>query len=230
MKTKRTEIIIGELVTGMDYSFTASSITDNLDGTYTLESCNTKHLQSGYIVTIDAVDYTITAVDVDNSITIMGSPLPTTLVFDVYQPFYKYGTIITTNNELDKENDALDILPLVYLRTEFEETFNNRDSSFDRESAVEIFFLTQNDFSMTESEIESNGVLPMRNLAEMFIESLNKNKDIGIFTDYKIKNWLRFGFETQNGTTKKIFNYCDMSGCQLSITLPISKNLACCKN
>ena len=160
----------------------------------------------------------------------MGSILPTLLTFDVYQPFYKYGTIITTNNELDKESDALDILPLVYLRTEFEETINDRDSSMDRESPVEIFFLTQNDFSLTESEIENNGVLPMRNLAEMFIESLKNNKDIGKFENHRIKNWLRFGFETQNGATKKIFNYCDMSGCQLSITLPISRNLACCKN
>jgi hypothetical protein len=230
MTRRLTRDIIEQIVSAINYTFTASSVVDNLDETYTLFSCNTLHLQAGYDIVIDGNDYTIISVNNNVSILIGGASVPLVKTFQAYQPTFKAGTIITTNIELDKTNDANEILPMIYLREVFEETFFNNDNINDRESPVEIFFLTQSDHSSTEDELLNYGVKPMFALAQMFIEMLNKHKDIGKIEDYNLTNWLRFGFEAQNGATKKIFNYCDMSGVQMRITIPFSRNLSCCKN
>lgn len=226
---KETEDLVGELINSIDFNVTIKTIVDNGNGTYTLTTCNTLHLQAGFSLVIGVVTYKIVSVIVNESFILSGSVVPTLEVFEIYKPFYKFGTIITTNNELNKKNDANDILPLIYLRTEFEETFNNRNELIDRESPLEIFFLTQNKFSNEEVDIRNDGVLPMRNLVYSFIEMLNNSTEkVGKVEDYSIKNWLRFGFETSNGSTKNIFSFCDMSGCQLNVTLPIKSSFACC--
>jgi hypothetical protein len=230
MTRRLTRDILEQIITAINYTFTASSIVDNLDGTFTLFSCNTLHLQAGYDLVIDGNDYVIISVNNNVSIIVGGSVVPTSKTFQTYNPTFKAGTIITTNIELDKTNDANEILPLIYLREVFEETFFNDDNTNDRESPVEIFFLTQSDHSSTEDDLVNYGVKPMFALSQMFIEMLNKNKDVGKFDDFSLTNWLRFGFEAQNGATKKVFNYCDMSGVQMRITIPFSKNLSCCKN
>jgi len=229
MKRKETVDIIGELVASMNLDIVATSVVNNmLDNTF--YTCNTLHLQKGYVVTVGLSDYVVSDITPNVSVTLTGTPSLTALNFTAYTPFYKHGTIITTNVELDKADDANQITPLVYLREVFVDKFNNTDSSFDRESSLEIFFLAQNSFSETEDDIRSYGLLPMRNLVYRFIETLNNHKDIGKFSDYEIKDWLRFGFETQNGATKKIFNFTDLTGCQLNISIPIKKNFSCCTN
>lgn len=229
MKRIETEELIGQLIANMDFNLYVETIIDLGGSKYRLETCNTLYLQAGYQITINSVVRTITSVNHNVSIDIEGGPLPTEKKIAIYAPFYRHGTIITTNNEINKKSDALDITPLVYLRTEFTKTYNDRDKAMDRESDLEIYFLTQNSFEQTEADIRKTGVLPMRNLAYMFIDYLKSNKNIGIFNSHSLKNWTRFGFETANGQTKKIFNYVDLSGCQLNISLPIGKDLACCK-
>jgi len=150
---RETENIIGDLVDAMDYSIAIDSIVDNNDGTYTLNVCNTLHLQNRYELTIDAVTYTILDIVNNTSITISGAVLPTATSITAYKPKYYFGTVITTNIELTKKQKANDKLPMVYLRTEFEDVFFSRNEAFDRKTDLEIFFLTQNDFKKTEEKV-----------------------------------------------------------------------------
>ena len=223
---KETVDIIKDLVSEMSFEVIIKLITDNGDGTYTLSTCNTYHLQECFKITYESAQWTITNVVKDTSITIKpvldSTPAPTTLSFDAYDPYYFHGTVIQTNLELEQITNSNLKTPMVYLLEVLEDTFFNRDAQNERESDLRLFFLTQANFEDWKTQDSyKNAIEPMRSLCYSFIDVLNKSKNIGIFASYRVINHTKFGvFVTDKGYEERIFND-NLAGVELRITLPI---------
>lgn len=222
---KETVDIIGDIVGAINLTFTIYTTVDNGGNSYTLGTCNTLHLQSGFKVTIDAVVYTITEVDKNTAITITGDVLPTADSFEVYPPYYHHGTIVSSNVELAQIKDANNKTPLIFLHEVIEDKFYNKsDNPLERETTLKMFFLSQSNWAKNSTNDHYvSAINPMRSLVYNFINTLNKTRYIADIEDYRIKNHTLFANYLQSGYTEAIFDK-NLSGCELNITIPIRPN------
>lgn len=231
MRKETTDIVKG-LVESMSFTLDIDTIIDNLDGSYKLVSCNTYHLQECFVVNYEGIDWIITDVIKNISISIkpkLGSaPLPTTLTLTIYDPYYFSGTVIQTNLELEQIKDSSLKTPMIYLLEVLEDSFNNRDELNERESDLRLFFLTQANFEAWKTQdTYTNAIEPMRSLAYSFIDTLNKSKIIGTFAEYRLTNHTKFGvYTTDKGYTERIWND-DLAGVEMRITLPVLRDVSC---
>jgi len=62
--------IIRDLVASLQLKIIVDSVTDNANGTYTIETCNTRHIQSGMSFSVSSVDYVVTSFVRDVSFTV----------------------------------------------------------------------------------------------------------------------------------------------------------------
>jgi len=223
---EETVDIVKSLVDSMSFTMTISSIIDNGDGTYTLNSCNTYYLQECFKVVYEGVSWTITNVDKNVSITIkpvLGTPpIPTTLELNVYDPYYFHGTVIQTNLELEQISNSSLKTPMIYLLEVLEDTFFNDDNRLEREADLRLFFLTQANFvDWKTQDTYNNAIAPMRSLCYSFIDTLNSSKIISNFAQYRVINHTKFGvYMTDKGYEKRIFDD-NLAGVELRITLPV---------
>lgn len=226
---KETVEIVRDLVNLLDFTFVIDNATDNGDGTYTLESCNTYHLQAtpNCPIIIDGSSYTITEVQSNEYIIVKGASIPVVTEFAVPKPYYFHGTVLNTNVELSRI-DYFNKFPMVYLLEVITDTFNNEDEAVERESDLRLFFLTSANFQDWKTgDHYKEAILPMRSLAYNFINILNSNKIISNFAQYSMVNRVNFGvYVTDKGNTERIFND-NMSGVELRLTLPIKRDLSC---
>jgi len=223
---KETVDIIGDLVNAINLTFTIYTTIDNGGNSYTLGTCNTLHLQVGFSITIDTVNYLITEVDKNTAITITGDVLPTEDSFEVYPPFYHHGTIISSAGELAQINNSNNKTPLIFLHeTITDKFFNKVNSNLERETTLRMFFLTQSDWNNnTTNNHYSKALEPMRALVYNFINTLNRTRYIAPIEDYTITNHTLFANYLQDGYTEAIFDK-NLSGCELNITIPIRDNI-----
>ena len=223
---EETVDIVKSLVDSMSFTMTISSIVDNGDDTYTLNSCNTYYLQECFKVTYESASWTITNVDKNVSITIKpvldSTPIPTTLELSVYDPYYFHGTVIQTNLELEQISNSGLKTPMIYLLEVLEDTFYNDDNRLERESDFRLFFLTQANFvDWKTQDTYNNAIAPMRSLCYSFIDTLNSPKIISNFAQYRVINHTKFGvYMTDKGYEKRIFDD-NLAGVELRITLPV---------
>lgn len=226
---KETVEIVRDLVNELDFTFVINNAIDNLDGTYTLETCNTYHLQAtpNCPITIDGSQYTILEVQSNEYITIKGASLPVVTEFAVPKPYYFHGTVLKTNEELNRI-EFFNKFPMVYLLEVITDTFFNEDEAVERESDLRLFFLTSANFQDWKTgDHYKEAILPMRSLAYNFINVLNTSKKISNFAQYSLINRVNFGvYATDKGNTQRIFND-NMSGVELRITLPIKLDYSC---
>jgi len=218
----RTVDIVGNLVDELEYSFFITSVTTNANGTFTLTGCNTYHLQPKFKVTIDEIEYTITAVVRNTSITVSGSIAPTVgVTFSIYKPYYYHGTPTQIDNELTMINVDRNKTPLAFLNEELKEKYFGGDSIIDREVPIKIYFLTPHDpVKFISTDYHSQSIDPMRELALGFIERCERNKLIGKIIDWEINTLQRVGIST-SGKDRKKFANTDLSGVELVLNLPI---------
>jgi hypothetical protein len=226
--------IIREVVEAIDVTFKAKTITDNGSNVYTLTTDNTKWLQSGFSITIGAVEYDITSVTKDVSIVITGSALPTIKTFDIYEPVYFHGTVIKVKGEMAGEVNAQNVFsrtPFIYLREIIEDEIESKYSikPIKKTASLQLLFLTQCNFADWKIiDHYTHSIYPMYNLVDEFINALYKNKRIGIFETYKLKNHVNFGvYVTDKGQTKSIFTD-NLSGIELNIELPFKELTTAC--
>jgi hypothetical protein len=232
MKRLETLDIIKFLISQMVFPFVADVITDNEDGTYTLESCSTFHLQPTFKITIGATEYTITEVSHNTYIKISGPIFPTSYSFNVYNPIFFNGRVQDVDNEIRFINKAKNKTPMIYVMQDFPDRFKSRDEALDRITPLRIFFLTQaNNPKWTILQHNEQAVKPMRNLAYNFVDFLPTQKYIDDLDGYEIWDRIKFG-KIQNETTKEKNMFAEwLSGCELVIDLPILKTAnECCAN
>lgn len=226
--------IIREIVEGLELTFFAKTITDNGNGTFTLATNDTLHLQENFPLVIGVNSYTIKTVTKDVSIVLSGSVIPNVTSFEVYTPRYYHGTVIKAKGEMENGVNAHNIYdrtPFIYLKEILTDKVNSKFkvTPFEKETSLQLLFLTQSklhDWKTTDHYEKS--IYPMANLVKNFINALYDSKHIGRFEDYETINHVNFGvYVTDKGNTKSIFSD-QLSGVELNITLPFRKQpLAC---
>jgi len=198
---------IEDIVAKMTPTVTIESVTDNGDGTQTLEICNTYWLRKYMTVTIDGNDYEILSFVGDTSITISSSPLVTVSSFVLTAPYYFHGTPIQINSEWCVQKEDSNKYPCVYLVEALTETFYNEEDSRDKDSNIRLFFLDS--FSSRSDEVDAhydNVIVPLIASKEYFVDLLNAEHNILPF-DYVATNRIKVGvYTTDKGHERQIFS------------------------
>lgn len=220
--------IIETLVNQLTFTETINNLIDNVDGTYTIEVCNTFHTQPiCSTITIGATSYKVTQVVNNTSITFIASSLPVGTTFSIEGPKYFHGTRIAINNELTKITQGSNKFPFVFVWEVIREIFNlDEEARIERNSDLRIFFLGQRPPGVDKTDtLYQDAVVPMWNLAHEFVKLLkNKRCTIGeLDGNYTVVNFAKFGVEGTAGATDSFFNE-ELSGTELRIDLPILKN------
>jgi len=213
---------IGDLVASIDTSIKG---TYN-DVTEVTEVCRSKYARPGKYLTDELSNkYLITEVDTDNYIkagTAEG-------LLSLAAPYYINGTKIAANREWTiADNNLLNKTPLVWLLSDLRYFKYGRESVYDWESDIRLFFIDETDIlNYYSKDHVSNVVEPMTELAFLFIESVNKNRSYLTIESYEMINFTRFGVEQENGYFQHILD-ANLSGVELRLKLTRYKEN--CKN
>jgi hypothetical protein len=223
---KETYELIKPIVDSLPKTIKVSSVTDNLDGTFTITTCNTLHLQaSNRVITIDGNPYTVKEVFHNSVIILEGQTLPDVTEFDIYPIKFFHGTIKTTNIELNQVDTSEDKFPMVYLYEVLEEENSHNVSELTgRTVDVRLYFLTENDWrNLNSKERQDLGVKPMRNAFDAFMRLLETSD---VCTDVPDLSRTRpygvFGRENEQGIFKTIFD-ADLSGLGVRMVIPFKR-------
>ena len=236
IKKAETVDIIGAFVGAMSSTGQLESTSnvwiDNLDGTYTLPLCRTYWFKVGDTIIDPVTTDILPIVDVqtNQSITVTASVLPSGNSVKLPEVKYFHGTVINTNNELSNIPHSNDKTPMVYLLEQFEERHFEGDSVLDREVTLRLFFLEEaNSADWSTDEHYTNAIWYANEMINYFLnELLFKAKGIGRINDYFITNRVNFGvYQTDRGAIQQVFND-QLTGKELRITIPISKNFVDC--
>lgn len=225
--------ILDSVVTAIDRTILIQSITDNGNDTYTLSVNDLKWLEAGRTVTIGSGTFTISSFD-DELLTVTVSGTDTMLLnttsFEAYAPSFRYGTPIATNNELQNIELSKDKTPMVYLMLKFTEKFStDLESMIERESTVNLFFLTQADFEAWETgDFYSNAIRPMRRLMDCFIDAIQNDYRFETSeSNYTVTDLPMFGvYVNTKGAVNTWFSD-KLSGCQCDTVLKITRDSEC---
>jgi len=180
-------------------------------------TCDTSYARVGKYVT-DPVNgnLLITGIETDEYLVAGNANGVLTLA----SPYFVPGTKISANNEWTKvSNDLTTKTPLVWLLHDVRYTRFGRESVYEWESDLRIFFLDETDIVnyLTKDHID-NVVVPMSKLAEKFIEVVKNDRNYKTLDTYEIINFTRFGTEQSNGYFQNILD-ANLSGVELRIKL-----------
>ncbi len=243
MRYKSTYELLIPVIASINKTFTIDSILEltapdaGVDGVWKLLSCNTLWATESFTVTIDDVDYIISANDPNISITITGPSAPTATTFQLYPPVFYHGTVKATESDLEaKINDRLlstDRLPMIWLHEPTDETIEeNPLRAIALTSRAELYFMTDADFAAWSNDDHYKlAIRPMRNLIESFMNAVNSattinNNKITTSTPTDLPRFSQY--TGKDGKDKTIFSR-TLSGCKFEIELPfIRSNKICC--
>lgn len=240
MRYKSTYEILQPIVSSIDKTFKIESIVDNEDGTFDIFSCNTLWATVGFIVTINANDYTITEANPNVSITIkpvVEDDIPTGDSFILYPPVFYHGTIKATeyevNKEINRDLSAIDRLPMIWLHEPTDERWSESSlESIALRSQCELYFMTDADFSAWDNADHYNlAIKPMRNLMSSFMDAVRASYavDDDQLRSSNVKDFARWGvYLGKDGQEHTIFSR-QMSGTRMDIEISfIRTNDLCC--
>lgn len=213
---------IEELVANID-----NTLNGTFDGVAEITNmCKTKYSRSGKYVTNELDEkFLITQVETDEYIkagTANG-------ILSLAVPYYINGTKIATNREWTIADENLfNKTPIVWLLHDLRYFKYGRESVFDWESDIRVFFLDETDILnyYTKDHI-TNVVEPMTELALLFIEAINSDRRYLTIEQYEMINFTRFGTEQDNGYFQNILD-ANLSGVELRLKLTRYKEN--CKN
>ncbi len=228
--------IIRNLVQSVPLPVKITLVTDNLNGTYTIEACNTYYLQEKTDIIIDGITYPIVSVINNESFTIKGTVEPPVITFNLPAPKFFHGTIEQTNTEIGAIQSVFQKTPMVYLQRPFPETNDPRAKrglvEIERTADVVLYFLTQANFAKWKTEDhDKHAIIPMRNLMNTWIDWLEKKPSkVGFLDTYETLDMIRFGvLISDKGYESALFDD-ELSGVRLSITLPLTRQCCLCCN
>jgi hypothetical protein len=228
--TNQITDIIETLVNQLTFTGTINNLIDNVDGTFTIEVCETFHVQPiCSMIDIGGTDYKVTQVVNNTSITFTASVAPVGTTFSIEGPKYFHGTRIAINNELTQITQGSNKMPMVFVWEVIREIFNLDDENrIERTSDLRIFFLGQRPPGVDKTDtLYADAVVPMWNLSHEFVKLLKNNVQIGeLDGNFTLINFAKFGVEGVNGATDSFFNE-ELGGTELRIDLPILKKFTC---
>lgn len=229
-KRTQTYKLIETIINAIDKTLYVKSITEDSEGIYTIESCNTLWLTKGFTITINSVAYEILSVNPNVSFQISGASLPSATSFTIYPPKYLHGTLIASVAEFNQKEVSNDKLPMIWLHQMTREKHNNNpEESLERESDCELLFLVDSNIQFTTNNSCELGVQPMRNLYAAFMEALKVASNVMDLSNYgeTTVDHATFGFKVQKGTTQTWFDAV-LAGVQMNMTIPFLKTQECC--
>tara|TARA_R110000772_G_scaffold36091_5_gene86616 strand:+ start:9284 stop:9949 length:666 start_codon:yes stop_codon:yes gene_type:complete len=204
---------IEDLVNGIDRSMVGKY---NPALEYT-EICDTKYSRIGKSVTDEALDtFLITELDPNKWIKAGTSNGKLTLP----EPYFLSGTRISANREWTiSTSDLTQKTPIIWLLSDVRYEKFGRESVYEWESDVRLFFLDEGDgVNYYSADYVTNVVYPMSRLAELFIDSVKANRQYKTLDQWEIINFTRFGTEDTKGYIQNILD-ANLSGVELTITL-----------
>jgi hypothetical protein len=219
--------IVQDLIIGIPMVVKFTSIETN-GNAHVLFTCNTFYLTKGTAIEIASSIYIIRGVSDNESITIVSNIAPDISNSVTLEPLkFFHGSIEQTNTELKGQSDMSSKTPMCYLKRTFRERVMKSDSSIDREIEVNLFFLTQADFPQWRTDDHDKyAIYPMRNVMNAFVSYLMKNSQIAPLPEFDVIDRIKFGVVSEKGVNKSYFND-NLSGVELSISIPIRKNYQC---
>ena len=229
MKAKETFKLLEPIFNSIYNVVTLDSVTDNLNGTFTLFTCNTKWVTIGSTLTIGLNTYIVKDLVCNESILVSGVAMPLVFSFEIALPFVFRGTIIATSEELNNINLSWNKFPMIYVHDIIVEKYSfDATSIVERESELNLYFLVDSDNQNWLTKDHYNyAISPMRNLLFAFIDALDTSISVGLYSNGEVFNHAKFGvYFADKGHEKKIFND-DLSGTQLKITIPFLSTLYC---
>ena len=226
--------IIENIVSKLTYTVIISSNTDNGAGKHVLFTSNTYYCTKTNKVTIGGVVYKITNVDFNVSITVEPVNHTTSIVatsFDLKAPTFFHGTVYSTDKEilLDTERNR-DVYPIVYLYESLKETvIHDKTDPSERIVPIRLFLLDLSKWNNNLNAYFLTDVLkPLSNVESKLFEQIAKSKVLEELSDNGSReNIARFGVTDQYGVTKVIFSE-ELSGIELNMNIPITRNCKCC--
>ena len=154
-----------------------NDITLNVDDVYHAVIGATLSIGTGATYTIVswdenyAIDDNVMQLVVNDS---TGSNPITATSFNFYPPFFAHGTVKEEGAQLVQQNNVWNKYPLIWAREPVKERFfNDREDAHERESNIEIYFLTNADFSIENFNTYELYARPMTRLKDNFIKILN---------------------------------------------------------
>lgn len=180
-------------------------------------TCDTSYARVGKYIT-DSVNGQLLITGIDTDVYLVSGNA--TGVLELPEPYFVPGTKISANNEWTKvSNDLTTKTPLVWLLHDVRYQRYGRESVYEWESDLRIFFLDETDIVnyLTKDHID-NVVVPMSKLAEKFVQAVNNNRSYKTLDGYEIINFTRFGTEQSNGYFQNILD-ANLSGVELRIKL-----------
>jgi hypothetical protein len=223
--------IVEDLVNLIGPSVTIDSITDNGDGTYKIDVCNSYWIKEKSRVTISGTVYKVIDVVQNDYFTVKkiksSDQDPTGTEFTLDPPFYIHGSIMSVKTELDSIKKPSIKYPMVFLYEVYRERLIvDKTNPVGFETRVRLFFMNDTDpRNYTNATQYENVIRPMRMLVQEFLNVLDSNGKIinKLDDNADLTPYVNFGkFETDRGEVKKLFND-DISGYELSINLPIKR-------
>ena len=214
----------------MGHTFVIKSIVSNPDGTQTLTTDNTYYLTERKRFSIGTDQYKVKSFVFNESITVEkvgDAPNITIQSFDLPAPYYKFGTVTSTNIEVTQLYKSVSEVdrPLVFLLNPIVETeFYGGDREGQRDAPLVLFFI---DFSNYEDNLNVDfselAIKPLSNVDCKLIELIQDGKAgcIGTLVNNSRRiNHLRFAREDKNGEIMGIFSQ-SFSAIQRQLTLQI---------
>lgn len=180
-------------------------------------TCNTKWARVGKKIT-NAEDISVVIEDVETDNFIVAENFDG--VLQLAKPYFVGGTRTSANREWTIfDADVMAKTPIIWLLQDVRYTQYGRESVYDWESELRIFFLDETDVTnyYSADHIE-NVVYPMTQLAAEFIKTINSDRAYKTLDTWEIINFTRFGVEEQSGYFQNILD-ANLSGLELRINL-----------
>lgn len=231
---KPIEDILSDTISSMSFPVSIYKIAF-AGNTYTLNVDDVYHAQVGEqnIVTIGGNPYTITSVaygdrECDNSFDVLtvedtqGSGAISVDSFNMYAPFFIYGTLTETGTELPTDNSQC--TPMIFLRLDetLDETFHEDPADpHERDTACELAFLTQGVYEEKTQQLLDGGVTPMRRLMANFFEALKA--EVKTYETYDFNPKAKYYTKVYVRDSKKQLWSNKLSGVWDRVTLKILK-------
>lgn len=237
--------VIASLIDSLTFPVEIISIVNVGSGKHNITVCDMYHAQPGFTVNIGGKDYVITDIvpsvssecgtRVYDVLKVKGDAANiTATTFDMYPPFFFYGTPMAEGTELAQENQAKKKTPMYWLRLDdFSDHVYPNDGLERRERDIKfrIYPLTQADHEKwLTAQATKEGVKPMYRLAEILIkaiEAMPQRFDTDSL-EYDIPAiFPKFGVISINRGVEKSLWHDKLSGVELSISLTVYKQTRC---
>jgi len=218
---------IDDIVSSMTPTINIDSVVNNGDGTQTITTCDTYWIRKYLVVTINSVNYQVSAFVKDTSITIPVSPLVTVTSFVLQAPYYFHGSPMDVNTEHVKIKDSENKYPLIYLVEVLTDNHYDELDSRDKDMNLRMFFLDS--FNSKNDEVNGhfiNVIKPLNASLDYFVELL-KASALTLPFSYNVTNRVKVGVYTANkGNESKIFND-PLDGVEFVGTVTVRKSNEC---